>query len=181
MLLLTIHIVAIVGPDSGKHNSLPDCVVNCAPWHCPLLCPLLFLFCFLLSIISYGQSCVTGVQNFLYQEISASSISHAGIFLARVLYSHGKVWWHVMMSMNTTIYMFVARDPFMEFLRDNKRYAKSHYIDDLADNLKFLLNKCVITLLTDRKSAAHIYIHITHKCTRADSRLWTWMLKQINI
>ena len=91
MPLLTIHIVAIVGPDPGKHNSLPDCVVNCAPWHCPLLGPLLFLFCFLLSIISYGQSCVTGVQNFLYQEISASSISHAGIFLARVLYSHGKV------------------------------------------------------------------------------------------
>ena len=71
MPLLTIHIVAIVGPDSGKHNSLPDCVVNCAPWHCPLLCPLLFLFCFLLSIISYCQSCVTRVQNFLYQDISS--------------------------------------------------------------------------------------------------------------
>ena len=64
-----------------------------------------------------------------------------------------------MMSMNTTIHMFVARDPFMEFLRDNKRYAKSHYIDDLTDNLKVLVIKCVITLLTDRKSAAHIYTH----------------------
>ena len=71
MPLLTIHIVAIVGPDSGKHNSLPDCVVNCAPWHCPLLGPLLFLFCFLLSIIAFGQSCVTGVRNFLFQEISS--------------------------------------------------------------------------------------------------------------
>ena len=93
-------------------------IVHCCAHCCSL-------FCFLLSIISYGQSCVTGVQNFLYQEISASSISHAGIFLARVLYSHGKVWWYVMMSMNTTI-ATVARypSPFIEFLHENKRYEK---------------------------------------------------------
>ena len=31
---------------------------------------------------------------------------------------------------------------------------------------KFLLNKCVITLLTDRKSAAHIYTHYAQMHTR---------------
>ena len=141
MLLLTIHIVAIVGPDSGKHNSLPDCVVNCAPWHCPLLCPLLFLFCFLLSIISYGQSCVTGVQNFLYQDIS--SVIY---FLCWHIFSQSFIQPRKSLmarnDVNEYHYLYVCSSrPLYGILRDNKRYAKSHYIDDLTDNLKVLVRE----------------------------------------
>ena len=72
----------------------------------------------------------------------------------------------VMMSMNTTIYMFVARDPFMEFCVTT-RGMRNHTILMISLIIsKFSLNKCVITLLTDRKSAAHIYTHYAQMHTR---------------
>ena len=44
-----------------------------------------------------------------------------------------------MMSMNTT--NVCSSRPLYGILRDNKRYAKSHYIDDLTDNLKVLVRE----------------------------------------